>query len=117
MKSKALLFIGIAMLITGILFRKIFSFEITGLILILTGVLMKTVYIIMKARSGEYMPGSELVFLFTGLGLFLSGLYLRSISFDYINPALMIVTGITLKVIFILLFVKKVRQNREGLIE
>lgn len=117
MKSKALLFIGIGMLIIGILLRKVFYFEITGLILILTGVLMKTVYIIAKAKSGEYKPGTELIYLFAGLTLFMTGLYLRSIHYDMINPVLMIGTGISLKVLFIVLFIKKTRQNRKGLIE
>ena len=117
MKSKALLFIGIVLLITGILLRKVFYFDVTGLILLLSGVLMKTIYIILKVRSGEYQPGSELIYLFTGLTLFLSGLYMKSISFDSVNPGLLIGTGITLKIIFIMLFVKKVRKYREGLIE
>lgn len=117
MKSKALLFVGIGMLITGILLRKAFNLEISGLILILLGVVMKTVYIVSKARSGEYQPGRELIYLFTGLALFLSGLYLKSTPYDSINPVFFIGTGITLKVIFIILFIKKVRRNQEGLIE
>ena len=99
MESKALLFTGIGMLIVGILLRKLFNFEISGLILILTGVLMKTVYIVSKARSGAYKPGSELIYLLTGLSLFLSGLYLRSIAFESINPTFLIVSGIVLKVL------------------
>ena len=76
MKSKWTLFSGIILLIIGILLRKATSFEVFGLVLILVGVLFKTYYIISKARSGEYAPGKELFFLFIGLGLFLSGLYM-----------------------------------------
>lgn len=115
MKSKGLLFAGIVLLVIGILFRKVLYFEITGLVLILTGVTMKTIYIINKARSGEYKPGSELIYLFLGLTIFLSGLYLKSIQYNPINPGILIGTGIVLKVIFIFLFIKKVRVNREGL--
>ena len=112
MKSKSLLFVGIFLLIFGIFLRKMTSLINVGLILILTGVMCKTVYIIAKAKSGEYKPGKELIFLGVGLFLFLSGLYMRSLEQDLINPSYLIVTGISLKVIFIIGFIKKIRQEK-----
>lgn len=117
MKSKGTLFVGIAMLVIGIFLRKVLYFDLLGLILILTGVLMKTIYIISKARSGEYNPGSELFYLIIGLIIFLTGIYLRSIQYNSVNPIFFIGLGLTLKVIFIVLFIRKVRLHREGLIE
>ena len=88
------------------------SLEAFGLILILIGVLCKTVYIIAKARSGEYKPGNELIFLGVGLVLFLSGLYIRFLEQDLINPSYLIVSGISLKIIFIIRFIQIVRSAK-----
>ena len=114
MKSKALLFIGIFLLILGIIVRKITPYETLGLVLIITGVLCKTVYIISKARSGEYQPGKELIFLAIGLVLFLSGLYLRSMQQDIIDPGYLIIPGIGLKILFIFRFIQISRSGRRG---
>jgi hypothetical protein len=71
MKSKWTLFAGIILLIAGIVIRKTSGFAPEGLLMIIMGVLLKTYYVVSKARSGEYKPGKELLFLFVGLGLFL----------------------------------------------
>ncbi len=113
MGSKKVLFSGIILLIIGILVRKLTDFELHGLFLILFGVLLKTLYIIAKARSGEYRPGKELVFLFVGLGLFFSGLYLKAHQNGQIGFVLMM-AGISLKIIFIVLFIKDVKSRRES---
>ena len=113
MKSKSLLFVGICLLIFGILLRKMTSFINLGLILILTGVLCKTVYIFAKAQSGEYKPGKELIILGVGLFLFLFGIYLRSIGIEVPNPTYLIVSGICLKIIFIIRFIQIVRNNNK----
>jgi hypothetical protein len=110
MKSKWSLFAGIILLIAGIIIRRTTGFAMEGLVMIIVGVLLKTYYIISKARSGEYKPGKELLFLFVGLGLFLAGLYLRS-STGFVYAPAMIITGIALKVIFIILFIIKTRKK------
>ena len=109
MKSKSLLFVGILLLILGIVLRKTTPYEVIGLALIIIGVLCKTVYIISKSRSGEYVPGKELIFLGVGLLLFLSGLYLRSMEHNLVYPTYLIVTGIGLKLFFIIRFIQIVR--------
>ena len=111
MKLKGLLFIGIIFLVLGIILRKATQLEVLGLVLILTGVLFKTIYIIAKVKSGEYHPGKEMLFLVVGLILFLSGLYLRNIDQTFIKPIYLIVLGLTLKVIFIIRFIQIVRSN------
>jgi hypothetical protein len=97
----------------GIVFRKITPFEVFGLFLIISGVLCKTIYIIAKARSGEYKPGRELIFLFSGLLIFLSGLYLRSQPEPLLNPLYLIITGLVLKTIFIFRFIYLVRTVKK----
>lgn len=111
MRSKKVLFSGIIILIIGIIVRKTTAYEASGLALILLGVLLKTLYIIAKARSGEYKPGKELLFLFLGLGLFFSGIYLRTLQQGMMGPILMII-GIVLKIIYIVLFVRNIKSNQ-----
>ncbi len=88
------------------------SLEVLGLLFILLGVLCKTVYIIAKARSGEYQPGRELIFLGVGLILFLSGLYMRNLDQNLIDPSYLIVSGIGLKIIFIIRFIQIIRKEK-----
>ena len=113
MKKKWTLFTGIILLITGIIIRKSTGFSIEGLVMILVGVLFKTYYIIGKVRSGEYRPGYELAFLIVGLMLFLTGLYLRAHNPPF-NPLFLIVPGLSLKVVFIILFIVKTRSSKSG---
>ena len=110
MKSKKLLFLGIVLLVIGIIFRKLTELTGLGLFLILTGVACKTIYIIAKAKSGEYRPGRELIWLFLGLLMFLTGLVLNAKNPGLLS-GLLIGVGLSLKVIFILIFIKKIRSN------
>ena len=111
MRSKKLLFVGIALLVIGIVFRKFTDMTGLGLSIILIGVGCKTIYIIAKAKSGEYMPGKELIWLFLGLALFLTGLVLRSNSPGMISTVL-IISGLILKLLFILIFIRKVKAHK-----
>ena len=110
MDSKAILFSGIASLVGGILLRRLTSFEGMGLFLILFGVMLKTMYIVTMARNGRYQPGLELIFLFTGLFIFLAGLYMRSLPDPFVNPVIPIVFGLLLKVVFIVRFIQVTRS-------
>lgn len=113
MTKKSLLFIGIFLLIIGILIRKLTDFESIGLVLIIAGVACKTIYILGKIKTGEYKPGRELYFLFLGLILFLGGIYMRKTHLELFIPALaFIITGLSLKIIFIIWFIKKLKDAR-----
>ncbi|MDN3642083.1 hypothetical protein QWY87_05185 [Lutimonas halocynthiae] len=113
MTKKSLLFIGIFLLIIGILIRKLTDFESIGLVLIIGGVACKTIYIFGKIKTGEYKPGRELYFLFIGLILFLGGIYMRKHDLDFFIPALvLIIVGLSLKIIFIIWFIKKLKDAR-----
>ncbi|TXG36748.1 hypothetical protein [Seonamhaeicola maritimus] len=112
MKSKSLLFAGIILLLIGILIRKLTHMEVAGLILIIIGVTCKTVYIIKKAKSGEYQPGKELLILIFGLILFLTGLYFKSLEFPIIKPIYLIISGIVLKISFIIRFIQVTRSTK-----
>ena len=111
--SKPILYIGILLLLVGIVVRKMSSYHLMGLVMILAGVGLKTFYIIAAIRSGLYKPGKELWLLFVGLALFLSGLYLRDTDF-FVDARLMIVIGLVLKVLFIIRFIQMVRETRKN---
>ena len=86
-----------------------------GLLLILLGVGLKTYYIVAAVRSGIYKPGAELWLLFSGLVLFLGGLYLRRSGADaWIDPIYLILIGLTLKVLFVIRFIQIVRRARNA---
>lgn len=113
MKLKKILFAGIILLVFGILLKKLFQMEVLGLILIITGITFKAIYILAKVKSGEYKPGKELVFLVVGLLFFFTGLYLQKIDQPLINPIYLIVFGLTLKVIFIIRFITIIKSNKK----
>ena len=105
---------GIALLLGGILVRKMTDQSLTGLALILMGVGLKTYYIVDAARSGLYRPGPELWLLFVGLALFLGGLYLsRSGTPSFVDPLYLILTGLTLKALFVIRFIQLMRKARQ----
>lgn len=113
MKLKGLLFIGIIFLVTGIMLKITSQMEAVGLVLIITGVIFKTIYILAKVKSGDYTPGKEMIFLVIGLIIFLTGLYMRGIHQTPIKPSYLIILGLTLKVIFIIRFIQIVQTDKK----
>jgi len=112
MKLKFVLFAGILLLTTGIILRMFTDIGFEAILLIVAGVVFKTYYIISKARRGEYKPGYELIFLFVGLTLFFTGLYFRIHKPSY-HFVLLIVSGLILKIVYVALFIIKVRVHRK----
>lgn len=112
MTKKPLLFIGILMLVIGIFIKNMTAFNVLGLILIITGVVLKTIYIVILGRSGLYKPGRELIVLAVGLILFLLGLYFKRTNPEQNFPFYLIVLGLSLKITFIVAFIKNVKHNR-----
>ncbi len=113
MKLKWALFLGILLLTTGVILRMFTELGFVAILLIILGVLFKSYYIISKARSGEYQPGYELLFLFIGLILFFLGLYFRMHKPAYPFVFLM-VSGLLLKMVYVILFIVKVRTQKKG---
>lgn len=113
MKLKWALFAGILFLITGIVLRKVTDTGFLPILLIVIGILFKTYYILQKIKSQAYKPGSEFLFLFFGLALFLSGLYFRSPEAG-LYVSLLIYLGIALKIVFILLFIVKIKSPEKA---
>lgn len=108
MKNKWPLFTGLALLTIGIIFKIILTNVAFPILLIVTGILFKVYFVFTKIKGAEYRPGYELVVLFVGLVLFFSGIHLEK-TFLIIEPLYFKIAGITLKVIFVLLFIRKTR--------
>ena len=111
MKNKWPLFLGIVLLMLGIVLGKTLNIEHLPLATILSGVAFKIYYIAQKIRSGEYRPGFEVLLLIVGLILFTGGIMLKKNGIIEDASALKIV-GISLKVSFIVMFIIKTRSNR-----
>lgn len=110
MKSKWTLYLGLVFLLGGVVLR----YAVGGLLptlLILLGVSLKLSYLVNKVRHHNYKPGTELILLFAGVNLVLSGIYVRSIGEPF-NPATLIYSGILLKVLFVVLFIRKIRKGQ-----
>ena len=112
MKSKWILFLGIALLSLGIVLKKFGNYSIEPVILIIVGVLCKIYYIIQKAKSGEYKPGIELLFLIIGLLLFASGTYLKNTEPTFMASFLADL-GILFKITFIIMVIINIRSHRK----
>ena len=113
MKEKWTLFVGILLLTLGIVLKKTTNLDSLSILLMVSGVMFKSYYIIDKIRSGKYNPGWEFGMLFAGLALFLSGLYFRAHNAPF-NPLLLIFSGISLKVIFVIVFIIKIRKGNSS---
>lgn len=109
MKSKWILHTGIVLLTVGIILRFAMDIKPISLTLILTGVALKITYIVIKYIQKEYKPGYELLFLFVGLLFFMGGIMLH--KFEHIeSPTLMKTIGLSLKALFVFIFIRKVRK-------
>ena len=113
MGSKSTLFIGIVLLVIGILIKSITDQEALGMAFIIVGVVFKSLYILNKVKTDEYKPGKELILLAIGLLLFFLGLNYTNTKHMCINPLYLIISGITLKTVFIIRFVKIIRSGRK----
>ena len=112
MKSKYLLFTGIILLTTGIFLKATKQSEFLGLSLIAIGVICKLIYILLKMKNGDYKAGKEFFVLGLGLILMFTGLYGLDPENIYLKPIYFIVLGITLKIIFVVWFIRIIRSKK-----
>jgi low temperature requirement protein LtrA len=111
MTKKWPLYTGLSLLALGITLKASTSLALYPLLIILTGVGLKVLYIILKIIRKEYKPGLEMVTLFFGLALFLTGVFFfESGLINHGASIALKITGITLKTTFVLLFIRKTRK-------
>lgn len=106
MRKKWPIYIGILLLLLGILLKELTTLKILPVVFILAGVVFKVYYGILRIRNKEYKPGYEIGILLIGLLLFLFGIYLRTQGSGS-DPLLFILPGIILKVVFVVFFIRK----------
>ena len=111
MKVKGILYIGIILLVVGLLFRYLTPYSTAGLSLVIVGVILKLSYILQTMRTGQYKPQSEIFLLLSGLLLLFLGLW-HKLNINEVVGYGMITAALVLKLLFLLLFIGKVRHNK-----
>ena len=112
MRLNFLLFLGIILVVIGVLIKSIYQLDKTGILVIIIGVICKLIYIISKTRNGTYKPGKEVLILILGLLFFFMGLYNITIGHSYLKPLYLIIIGIILKFIFVYKFIQSINSNK-----
>ncbi|MCF8361323.1 MAG: hypothetical protein K9G70_01735 [Prolixibacteraceae bacterium] len=111
MTKKWPFYTGLSILALGITLKASTSLALYPLLIILTGVGLKVLYITLKIIRKEYKPGLEMVALICGLGFFLAGeFFFDSGLINHGASIALKITGITLKTTFVLLFIHKTRK-------
>lgn len=111
MKSKYFLYIGILLLLVGILLRYFSPYVEVGLGLVLIGVILKLSYLSLAMLRRKYKPRAEILLLVLGLGFLFLGLWHKLNVSELVGYG-MIVIAVVLKLIFISLFIRKTRQSK-----
>ena len=112
MKAKLLLYLGILLLVIGIVLRTMGLLGIIPWFIIIAGASCKILYMASVMKKGAYKLGAEMFLLYGGLLLFFSGMYLKS-DFFVDNARILVPLGICFKVAFVLVFIWKVRQRKK----
>lgn len=109
MKRKYLIFVGIVLLIGGILMKMLGTSGPLPLLLIILGASCKLTYLAYSITEKSYHPGWEMTLLYGGLGVFFFGIYLRKHGFDL--GWIVELLGILMKMSFIFFFIRKKRRR------
>ncbi len=108
---KIFIYTGFFFLYLGVLTQNLSDAHFVGKILIFLGIGLKVFFLSLKIKYSAYKSGIELIFLFLGLTLFLSGLYLAE-KIGISNKLFLIIPGISLKALFIIILVKKIKGSK-----
>lgn len=111
MKVKGILYIGILLLLLGLLLRYLTPYDSAGLGLIIVGIILKFFYILRAVIIGQYRPQSEIYLLISGLLLLFLGLWYKQ-NINEVDGYGMITIAILLKLSFVIFFIRKTRVNR-----
>lgn len=110
-KLKWLLYIGIVLVVSGIVLKKMLLLGSLPILLLILGGSMKLLFLILSWRNGSFRPGYEMLLLVFGLGLFFTGLYVKHpVVVDY--KSFFLPSGVFLKLLFIILIIRKKYKNK-----
>lgn len=114
-KIKYLIMAGGTLILLGIIF-KIFGVEGPwAAICFGVGGTMKILYLVLGVRSGQVKLGSEMLLLALGLVLIFTAVYLRKTEQLMHLYAWFLSTGIIIKTLFVVLFIRKQKRYRKEL--
>lgn len=111
-KLKLLLYIGLVLLITGIIVRVTNGPGLWSNILIYSGIALKVSYLLTIIFKGRFKPGIEILFLLVGLSLVIGGGRLRAFDFHPYFITTMISLGVIFKMLFIVFLFRKLRKKK-----
>lgn len=109
---KALFFTGLTLIISGILLKISTPETWISSVLISLGGTAKILFLVLTLRKNKLRPGYEMLFLLAGLALVILGAQLRKepATLAFALPATL--SGLLLKVSFVLLFIRRLRLHR-----
>ncbi len=111
MNIKIPLITGLIFIIAGFTLKLLVNNPLYGNVVIVAGILCKLIFLIATLKAKAYKPGIEAVFLLAGLLIFLTGMTLRELTVSDCIGSVLLASGITLKVVFIMLFFQKFKTN------
>jgi len=111
MNIKIPLITGLICIAAGFTAKLLGNNPLWGNMLIAAGILSKLIFLIATLKAKAYKPGIEAVFLLAGLLIFLTGMTLRELTVSDCIGSVLLASGITLKVVFIMLFFRKFKTN------
>lgn len=111
MKRKKYLYLGIVLLVTGVVLRTLGLWGYTPYFLIVLGAVSKITFMYQSLKSRGLKLGYELLVLYAGLIIFFSGMYLRNNNL-WEFAWLMMIVGIFFKVSFVGLFVRRLKTKK-----
>jgi len=111
MNIKIPLITGLIFIVAGLAIKSLNYNILLGNILIVSGIISKLVFLIITLKAKAYKPGSEALFLVAGLLIFLTGMIFRELTGSGCIASILLASGITLKLVFLMLFFKKFKSN------
>ncbi|MGM0566722.1 MAG: hypothetical protein ACQESX_08215 [Bacteroidota bacterium] len=111
MNIKIPLITGLILIATGFILKMLGNNPLWGNMLIAAGIISKIIFLIITLRAKAYKPGIEAIFLLAGLLIFLTGMTLRELTASDCTGSVFLASGITLKLVFIMMFFQKFKTN------
>jgi len=111
MNIKIPLITGLIFIVAGLTIKLLNYNPLWGNILIVSGIISKLVFLIITLKTKAYKPGIEAIFLLAGLLIFVSGMIFRELTGSGCIASVLLASGVTLKLVFILLFFEKFKSN------
>ncbi len=107
MRKKILLYIGILLLVIGIILKFTVASSFVSYSFILVGIALKLIYLIKSVVTKEVKLGGEMFLLIIGISLVLIGTHLKTTSNYFMLHPVLITVGVVCKIIFVAVWIKK----------